>query len=361
MVKEGEQYVTEQVDGINYVYVRTPNYKGNGLKRMINMCAYYLGVKSIWKKFEKPDVILAMSVHLLTCVAGIQIAKKVKCRCVVQIADLWPLTLIEFGKLKENDLLAKLLYKLEYWVYKNADDVIFTMEGGKEYIKDNKWDKKISDSKIHYINNGIVLADFEKQKENNILNDEHLDDENLFKVVYTGTIGQANALEYLVGAAEIAKERNIDNMVFLIWGDGPKKEEFEKYCVEKQLTNVFFKGKVGKEWIPNIIERGNANLLLGHPFKMYKYGMSMNKIFDYLAAGRPVVSNIVCGYDMFEKYQCGITVKETNEDAVLNALVDFYNMDKEKYRSYCVNAKCASKEFDFSILTDKLEKILKKR
>ncbi len=359
LVEKGKRFEVEDIDGVKYVYIRTPNYSGNGIKRILNMCMFYVGVKKNWKKFGKPDVILAMSVHLLTCVAGIQIAKKVNCKCAVQIADPWPQTLIEFGKIKEKSILARVLYRLEYWVYKNADDVIFTMEGGKDYIKDRKWDRGIAIDKIHYINNGILLKDYEEQKERYHLDDEHLDNDSLFKIVYTGSIGNANALEYLIQTAETAKTKGITDMIFLIWGDGPKRLEFETYCKDHKISNVIFKGKVKKEMIPGILARSNVNILLGHSFAMYKYGISANKLFDYLAAGKPIVSNLKCGYDILERYDCGITVKSREDTAILEELIRIKNADEMLYLKWCNNAKSVAKEYDFELLTKKLYSILK--
>ncbi len=359
LVGKDQSYRIEEVDGIKYVYMRTPNYEGNGGQRIWNMVSYYLAVKKNWKRFGKPDVIVASSVHLLTCMAGIQIARKAKCKCIVEIADLWPLTLIEFGRIKANSILARVLYLLEKWVYKNADELIFTFEGGKDYICDMGW-KNVKLDKIHYINNGVLLSRYKEQRDKNYLVDEHLDNPQIFKVVYTGSIGEANALEYLFEAAEAAKKNKINDMVFLIWGDGPFKSKFEELCKEKQLDNVAFKGKVKKEMIAGILTRSNVNILLGHPYPIYKYGISMNKLFDYLASGKPIVSNLQCGYDILEKYECGLTVDSNQPNAIFDGLMKIYHMDKGEYEIWCEQAKLAARDFDFEKLTNKLEEIIEK-
>lgn len=358
LVEKGKKYKTENVDGLKYVYMRAPDYQGNGIKRILNMCGYYRSLKKNWKKFGRPDVIVASSVHLLTCMAGIQIARKVNCRCIVEIADLWPLTLIEFGRIKEKSILAKVLYKLEYWVYKNADELIFTFEGGRDYVRNKGWDKKVNPDKIHYINNGLILSRYEKQMEEKRLEDVHLDNPDLFKVVYTGSIGDANALEYLIEAAETAKNKGVPDMVFLLWGDGPNKKKFQDYCDEHGLDNVIFKGKVKKEMVAGILSRSDVNVLMGHPYPLYQYGISMNKLFDYMASGKPVVSNIKCGYDILERNQCGMTVDGKKENAIFEALMQFHDMSREEYDVWCNRAKEAVKEFDFHNLTKKLEKII---
>lgn len=108
----------QKIDGIRYVFLKARNYEGNGLQRILNFFDYTLRLFTQTKDFNKPDVILATSVHPLTCVAGILLAKKYKCRCVVEIADLWPLTLVEYGAIKERQWITKALYALEHWIYK---------------------------------------------------------------------------------------------------------------------------------------------------------------------------------------------------------------------------------------------------
>ena len=123
---------------IPFVFVKTKEYKGNGKNRIINMFNFYRNLFSVAKKYAKengkPDVILASSVHPLTLVAGIKIAKKFGVKCICEIRDLWPESIVEYGMLKRNGIIAKILYKIEKWIYIKADKLTFTMEIGRAHV-----------------------------------------------------------------------------------------------------------------------------------------------------------------------------------------------------------------------------------
>lgn len=359
LLDSDEQFITEKINNINYTYVRACNYQGNGISRIKNMFEYTFRLFNVTKKFKKPDVIMATSVHPLACVAGIMISKRYGCKCIIEIADMWPLTLVDMGKLNEKSIITKFMYKLEHWIYKKADKVIFTMEGGKDYIVDKGWDGEIDLSKINYINNGIDIEEFNYNKENEIFSDTDLNDESIFKILYTGSMGQANALFYLVEAAKIIKEKGISNIKFIFFGDGYQRQQLEEYAKQNQLENVIFKGKVDKKYIPYILSNGNLNVFTGQNISLYKYGLSLNKMFDYMASGKPLISNIECGYDLLEKYNCGITVKGDSSESLAEGILKFYGMSEDEYNNYCNNAFNAANDFNFSILTDKLVEILK--
>ena len=152
------------VDGVRYIFIKTIPYKDNGFDRVKNMYSFYKNLFKVSKAclnlYNKPDVILASSVHPLTLVAGIKIAKKVNVPCICEIRDLWPETLIDLNILKAESFVSKILYRGEKWIYKKANQIIFTMPGGADYIKDKNWDNDISLDKIHYINNGVDLEKY---------------------------------------------------------------------------------------------------------------------------------------------------------------------------------------------------------
>jgi glycosyltransferase involved in cell wall biosynthesis len=171
-------------------------------------------------------------------------------------------------------------------------------------------------------------------------------------------MGQSNELKYLIESAEKIIEYGMYNIKFILFGDGYQKEELERYVKSNNIDNVIFKGKVEKSYIPNILSKSDLNIFTGKHIYLYKYGLSLNKMFEYFASGKPTISNIECGYDLLEKYKCGITVKGGSAEAIADGVLKFYNMTKAEYNEYCENALKAAKDFDFNNLTDKLEKVL---
>ena len=248
LITDGRNVSARRIDGIRYVFLKARNYEGNGIRRILNFFDYTFRLFTQTGRFNRPDVIMATSVHPLTCVAGILLAKKYRCRCVVEIADLWPLTLVEYGAIKERQLITKLLYGLEHWIYQKADAVLFTMYGGKQYIVDQGWDGDVSLDKIFYINNGVDLSAYRRQEQEEQYPDADLDRTDTFKVLYTGSMGKANAMYDILDAADRLKDR--EDIQFLLFGGGYLEEELKEYCRKKQITNVVFKGKVDKKYIP---------------------------------------------------------------------------------------------------------------
>jgi len=356
LIVDNSPMKAKKIEGLRYVFLKARNYQGNGIQRILNFFDYTIRLFTQTGKFKKPDVIMATSVHPLACVAGILLAKKYHCRCVVEIADLWPLTLVEYGAIKEQQFITRVLYALEHWIYKKADAIVFTMQGGKQYIQDMGWSKDIDLDKIYYINNGVDLELYQKQEKVEVYIDPDLDRKDSFKVMYTGSMGIANSVYDILNAANLLKEEK--NIHFLLFGGGYQEEELKKYCKEKQITNVQFKGKVNKKYIPNILSKGNVNILTSPSDKVTYYGLSMNKMFDYLASGRPTISNIKTNYDILTDNCCGVTVEPGNAALLADAIREFYNMEPSKYQDYCSCARETAKKYNFKYLTDQLEKIL---
>ncbi|MEI4768791.1 glycosyltransferase family 4 protein [Psychrobacillus sp. FJAT-51614] len=350
-------YELKYAEGIPYAFVKTTKYK-NGIERIRNMWNFYKNLfpstNKYSKEFGKPDIILASSVHPLTLLAGIKIAKKYNVPCICEIRDLWPETIVQYGSLKKNSYLARLLYMGEKWLYKKADKLIFTIPGGKDYVEEIGLDS----SKVRYINNGVDLDEYNKNKEEFVYSDDHLDNPSTFKVLYTGSMGVANELTYLVSAAEEIEKRGINNIQFILFGHGSQKEKLENYVIEKGISNIVFKGKVDKKRIPNILSKSNLNVFTGKHIPLYKYGLSLNKLFDYMASGKPTLSNMENGYDILSKYNCGKTVKGGSVETLVEGILEFYHMEQEEYNRYCRNSLSAIQYFDFKVLTDKLEEII---
>src|SRR5699024_4177979 len=133
------------------------------------------------------NYILASSVHPLTMLAGVQIGSKYKIPCISEVRDLWPEAIFQFGYLKEDSLMGRILTAGEKYIYEKSDAIIFTKPGDKDYLLENKWDTqqggKIDLNKVFYINNGVDLKNFNNQKTTNIVNNDDFNN-NDFIVTY---------------------------------------------------------------------------------------------------------------------------------------------------------------------------------
>ena len=357
VISDSRPMLVEIYDNVPFAFVRTRDYSGNGKDRIIGMFEYALRLFVVTKKshFQKPEVIYASSPHPLAWLVGYMIARRYKAKFVAETRDLWPETFVAMGRMRRSSVPARLLYRLERFIYEKADKLVFTMPGGIDYAKR----LGIDTSKVAYINNGVDIAEFEQSKENYIFRDADLENPDTFKVVYAGSMGQANALQYVLEAAEITQSRGIDKIKFLLFGDGYQLGELRDYAESKGLTNIVFKGRIEKKYIPSILSKADLNVFTGgHIPSIHKYGLSLNKMFEYFASGKPTISNIECSYDILEKYDCGMTVRGGSAEALADGILDFYYMPTDSYDHFCRNALFAAKEFDFCVLVDKLEQVL---
>lgn len=358
LIENNNDFEKKVINDINHIIVKTRNYK-SGKERVLNMFDYYLGLKKYaenCKKKDIPDVIYASSVHPLALLAGLNIAKKNKIRCVCEVRDLWPFTLVEMGSLKRKSIITKLLYHIEKRIYMKSDKLIFTMSGGKEYIIDQGWDRKINLNKIHHINNGVNINDFEEDKKRFKYSNEEFNKEN-YKVTYTGSIGKANMVHTIINAAKIIEDETNTNIVFEIFGDGLERNKLQSYIEKENINNVNFYGRVERKYIPSILSKSKINVIVGKDSPLYKYGFSQNKVFTYLASKRPIISDQKT-HKMLEKHGSGIVVKPEDSRSLAKGILEMYNLSEQEYKDLCDNAYNLVQEYDYKILTDKLEKVL---
>lgn len=356
-----ESYTVRQYHGIPFLFFKTRPYEGNGGSRVANMWDFYHGLMKnyyeISRKIWKPDVILASSVHPLTILAGIRMAKKMRIPCISEVRDLWPESLVAYGSLKKNSPTAKALYAGEKWLYKRSDAVIITFEGGRAYIQDKGWEKEIPLSKVHYINNGVDVHEFERHMVDYVWPDSQLTDGN-YHVTYTGSLRRVNDVGILLDTAKIIEERGISDIEFLIYGEGNEREALEARVKDEQISNVYIKGSVEKKYIPYILRQSHINILQNASTILDKYGQSQNKYFEYMAAGRFIIQTYKTGYNVLERENCGILVENQTPEEIANAIIMVYNMPMEDYQQACEKTRALADEFDFAVLTGKLIEII---
>jgi len=354
LITDGRKWREETVDGVHYVYIKCCDYQGSGLKRIYNICEFAWKLPGVCKHFEKPDAIVATSMPPTSCAMGVHLGRKWGCKTVAEIADLWPESIVAFGIAGPHNPAVTALRRLEKWIYKKADAVVFTMEGAYDYIVEQGWEKEIPRSKVHHINNGVDLAQFDYNRDHFQLDDPDLNDPATFKAIYTGSIRPANNPELLIDCAKHLLQ--YPDIRLLVYGGGENLDELRQTCETQGLTNCIFKGSVPKKNIPYILSKGDLNLL-NYDLKsigVFKYGSSQNKLFDYMASGRPILSNVSIAYSLIQKYHCGQDDTLPDAKAYANAVLKFYHMDAAARRTMGANARRAAEDYDFKLLTDKL-------
>lgn len=282
---------------------------------------------------------------------------------IYDILDLWPEGFVDMGYLNKNSLITRLLYRMEHKSYREADGIIFSFQGGRDYIIDKGWSKEVGGdvdtSNIGYLNNGVDIDTVDRQKMEFVLNDPDLESER-FKVVYLGSISAFNGLDVLVETAKVLEDRGINNIIILVYGYGNQEEKLKKMVQQYGLTNIKFKGQLDKRYAMSLLSQSDLNIFTFVNTPLLKYGVSPNKLFMYFASGKPVLSMIQPNYDLVEEKRAGISV-ENNPNIVADTIVRFSRMDYDEYNTYCENARKTAIEYDYSnlvnVLIQKIEDI----
>mgnify|MGYP000433378433 FL=1 len=191
-----------------------------------------------------------------------------------------------------------LLNKIERLGYKYSDAIVGTMPGLKLHVENEVG----LGSKVHCIPQGVNLAFYDNSQQK--LSEEYVEQyipKNKFIVTYSGTFGEANALEYIIEAAK--KLKHTSKIHFLLVGEGYLKEELKDNASE--LTNITFAPKVVKEQVQHLLSLSDLLVASVRDEKIYKYGMSLNKFIDYMYAKKPIVC-MYSGYpSMVNEAKCG--------------------------------------------------------
>lgn len=285
---KGETYKEEVFDGVKFWWVRTTPYQSNGIRRVLSMISYYYRSIKLAKRLQRPDAIIGSSVHPLAALAAYKIARRFKCSFLFEVRDLWPQTLIDLGRLPESHPAVAFLRKLELFLYKRAGKIIVLLPEAREYLKP----LGVPEDKIVFLPNGVDLDCYaitgtslpdSAQKAISTLEGKCL-------VAYTGAHGIANGLDTLIDAAIALKEIDPEGKLhIMLVGDGPEKPKLQRKAREHDLTNVTFLDPIPKEFIPSFLRQMQIAVDFIVPSPLYRFGISHNKSFDYMAAALPIV------------------------------------------------------------------------
>lgn len=349
-------YTFIETDEAKGYIIRTSDYN-NSIERVLVSLQFQFRLWHLRNKLPKPDVIVSDFAGLFGYVF-VKWKKRYKIRLIYDVLDLWPEGFVDMGYLKKDSIITKILYQLEHKTYSQADGIIFSMQGGGDYIVDKGWGVEvggdIDTSDIGYLNNGVDIQAVDLMKEEYVLEDADLDSKK-FKVVYLGSISEFNGLEILVDVAKILKEKGNDSVCILVYGYGNQLEKLKLLAQEYELTNLKFKGKLDKKYAMNLLSRSDINLFSFKNTPLLKYGISPNKLFMYFASGKPIISTVKPGYDLVETKHAGISV-EYDPIHLVDAIEKFSSMDKDEYISYCKNSRQIAEEYDYKNLVNVLIK-----
>jgi glycosyltransferase involved in cell wall biosynthesis len=266
-------------------------------------------------------VVIASSLSLFTIISGAMLKKKYKAKLVFEVRDIWPLTLKYVSNLKPINPVYCLFSLIEKYGYNRSDLIVGSMPALNKHVENIINDSK----KVCYIPHGIDLSKFEVEEPNFGEYGVLISDDD-FVVSYSGTIGRVNTVEFLLRAAKNISLIN-DKIVFLIIGEGELKNEFKQEC--RNFNRIYFLPKVNKSKLIGILKKSDLLYYGARKCDLYNFGISPNKLNDYLYASRPILSSFSGYDDLFESSGCGLIVEAENVSAIESGILYFYSMPRD--------------------------------
>ena len=348
-------------DNVNIVTLNGPiiNY-GFNIKRIYSWIIFELRLLywAIFKSKEKPDVIIASSLSLLTFLSGTFLKKHFKCKLICEVRDIWPLSIIEIKKWHKNNLFIRFLSLIERIGYKNADKIVGTMGNLKEHIQTINSDFV---HKVEYIPTGFDKDFYIEDKDlvaklQNTITDFS---KNRFIVGYAGTIGTTNCVEQII---DVAISMQKENVCFVIIGNGVLKNELQNKLTRLNLKNVLFLGHFPKKTVPFILK--SCNVLI-NPWlsgvDTYKFGVSPNKWIDYMYSGRPIIVSVDGYRNIINEAGCGVFTQAGDINAMVREINNYKNMESSELERIGEQGKSYLLEYmTYQVLTPQYINIINK-
>jgi hypothetical protein len=303
----------DTLDGVEVEWIKTLKYKkAYGVKRILSWFDFEWKLRKRLKRTtQRPDVVIASSLSLLSIINGIWLKKKYECKLVFEVRDIWPLVLKRLSSISEYNPFYIFLAYLEKKGYQNSDVIVGTMPNLKEHVVNILNEQKSVIWMPHLINKNLVYTDTHlyanEIKEIRAKEYSHI-------VGYAGSINRSSSIELLLKSAAKLKEKNI---AIVLLGDGPLLEELkEKYT----MANVSFFNKTPQNQVVAFLKE--CDFLYDGYLKseIYKFGNSRNKYVEYCLATRPMIVSYE-GFDFFvELYNCGIVVTPESVDDLVKGV-----------------------------------------
>jgi len=318
--KVKEKFTKEIIDGIEYIWVKTPTYKSSkSIGRIWNMLYFSYALRKIKLK---PSHIIVSSPSLFHAKIGRKLANRFKTKYLFEVRDIWPLTLMELSNISNANPLIAYMKIYERFAYREADYIISLLPAAQEYFIQ----EGMSSDKFRYLPNGVEIRNTKDIK----LKQEVISQipKDKFIVAYTGTVGIANNLDYLVDVANLLKE---DTQIhFIILGQGGEKIRLQERVKSLQLNNLTFIDPISKDEVKSFLGYIDVAFISLLPEKLFRFGVSPNKVFDYMYASKPIIWAIEAGNNLVKEANCGVSVSTNNPQELKEVILKLNQLDKKE-------------------------------
>jgi len=347
-VPDGMVFVDREYDGVLFRFVRTRPYH-NASERFLNNMSFRANALRSTGRLPRPDVVIGSSVHLHAADAGLRLARRHGAKFVAEIRDIWPETLVDLRLTTRWSPVYWYLRALELRVYRNAELIIGLMPGLGDYLEGFK----IPSDRFLYVPNGFDPARFPELGPPPA--------KGPFVCSLFGSHAPSDGIVHIVRAAEILqRDPRGEGIRVRLVGEGPCKPDLMRLAGDLGLRNIEFCDVVPKPELLPIAETTHA-FIYNHPYMpiVERYGMSPNKIFEYLAMGRPVLAACKSLNDPVREAGAGLTVAPGDPQALAEGMIALRDTAPDEWAAMGRRGReYAMENHDLRKLASKIEKRL---
>lgn len=316
--------LVQEVDGVSVCWVRTLKYSvAKSLRRILSWLDFEWRLWRLPKRrFPAPDVVIVSSLSLLTILNGFVIRSRYGCRLVFEVRDIWPLTITEEGGFSKWNPFVMVLGLVERIGYKRSDVVVGTMPNLGEHVTRVLGCRR----EVACIPMGIEPSALTTQEQ---IPADYLArhfPKGKFIVAHAGSIGITNALEPFFECAKALQAR--DDIHFLMIGDGDLREHYQR--IYGELKNLTFAPKVPKQKVLSVLESCDLLYFSVHVSEVWRYGQSLNKVIDYMLAGKPIIASYTGYPSMINEAECGTYVPAGDVDGLCAEVLRYRELSESE-------------------------------
>lgn len=349
-----DDYRIDDISGFKFVWIRMPRYAHSHSKiRVLNWFIFAWKILKLSKIIsDKANTILYSSPSLVPFLGAYLLARKLNSKLVWDIRDLWPLTLIELGKISKLHPFIFFHQWLENFACRKSDFIISNLPMVYNYLLK----KGVKQSSFSWIPNGLSIDNFRKKNFLNLKTKKQLPLKK-FIIGYAGSLGISNAPKPLLDAVLLT--RNDKNIHYVLVGNGGLRKTIEEFILNNKLTNITLLNAIPKNEIPSLLKYFDICYAGFNKSSLYKYGTALNKLPEYFMSGKPILFSINSPYKPVNKAKAGFTVPAEDTKAIVRAIYKLKKMSLIKRRQLGKNGQnYAIKNFDYVKIAKNLEKVL---
>lgn len=307
-------HAEQEIDGLTYHWLRTAGYERRGVAQVRNQLEFvarcYLSSGRLAGR--APDLVIASSPHPFVSFPAQYIARKAGARFVFEVRDLWPEVLLELGNFARWHPYVLALGVAERFGVKYAERVISVKPGDGDYFN-RKYG--LPKSGFSYVPNGFlpdeaVMSPLPEVKQ--------LRDRYKFIIGYVGALSIYYGLDHLLELACCYRDQK--DVGFVVVGKGDLSEKLKSKALKLGLDNFHLLGSISRTSVPSTLAQFDACYVGLQDVGVHRFGISCNKIYEYMQARKPIIGSYRAGYDPVVAANCGFVAPPGDYSALTKGI-----------------------------------------